>query len=496
MAKWKKRIDGTPAQIGQPYKVRETTYPYGARAGGSGVHIEPQPRSVESFKKPNKTLTIIYMDKAGRKHIVHGVSSREQLDYWRKQREGKITIISATGKPSEQAIKKEMDEHPQLTHADAEMIAAQHMVKKAPREKEKRQFTIHGRKYLFSKDQIEKEFGCEPEDVDEIWKAGKRSSKGKKGAAAQSRREKMKIEETTEYKAGLDQAHRDAALGKYRAHKSKSEKWKKGYDAGWRNGFKSPKYDEIVLINTEEDVTAWEKRREIMESEAFQIWLNERYNTQPMPSNPYQAYMIDKSLKAKLKDKPEWAARTNVADWHPVDYPPVTKKPAPDITQPAPKTLRAQETKKKLRDHHKFLAKKMGVSEPGLRFTTSQTGRARSFYRSGYAISRATGQIHKVAEPEIVLGIPKSGELHTEQFSVLAHEMGHHKTVKDKEKVGGQDAVLTHYSEIQRSSAAKVENEREAWREADPYMSKERPVQKWIKKYALGSYLGTTPGYK
>lgn len=43
--------------------------------------------------------------------------------------------------------------------------------------KEKRGFIIHNREYWFSKDQIQKEFGCPPEDVDKIWANGKRGKR-------------------------------------------------------------------------------------------------------------------------------------------------------------------------------------------------------------------------------------------------------------------------------------------------------------------------------
>ena len=43
------------------------------------------------------------------------------------------------------------------------------------RGKEKRGFTIHGREFWLSKDEIEKEFGCPPEDVDEIWESGEKA---------------------------------------------------------------------------------------------------------------------------------------------------------------------------------------------------------------------------------------------------------------------------------------------------------------------------------
>ena len=51
------------------------------------------------------------------------------------------------------------------------------MGKKKP--KEKRGFTIHWREFWLSKDQIQKEFGCEPEDVDEIWEGGKKAKPDK-----------------------------------------------------------------------------------------------------------------------------------------------------------------------------------------------------------------------------------------------------------------------------------------------------------------------------
>lgn len=52
MAKWKTRIDGSPAQVGQRYPERSSAYPYGARRRASGTVMVPVERSVESFKKP------------------------------------------------------------------------------------------------------------------------------------------------------------------------------------------------------------------------------------------------------------------------------------------------------------------------------------------------------------------------------------------------------------------------------------------------------------
>ncbi len=138
----------------------------------------------------------------------------------------------------------------------------------------------------------------------------------------------------------------------------------------------------------------------------------------------------------------------------------------------------------------------MNVPCPEIQFTSSTQGRARSFYRSGYAINRATGETVKVREPLIVMGISgKRPHASPENYAVLAHEMGHHKTVVDLERKQGQIAVSNHYALIQKSDAARVESEREAWKHADPYLKENRGAQKWLKKFAFGTYLGTTPGY-
>ncbi len=36
---------------------------------------------------------------------------------------------------------------------------------------EKRKITIHGREYWLTRDELERELGCEPEDCEKIWKS-------------------------------------------------------------------------------------------------------------------------------------------------------------------------------------------------------------------------------------------------------------------------------------------------------------------------------------
>ncbi len=435
--KWRTRTDGSPDQIGQHYRQRPGSYAYGARVRGSGVVIPPQPRSVDSFKRPSET-----------------------------------------------AIKKEMAEHPQLSYSDAEMIASQHLSREKP------ETTATGKAYV-NKFSTEELIQYREYFVSVVGKEVYENELTKRNKATSS------IQETPDFQSGYDKGLQEAALGKYRPHKGKSENWKKGYDAGWRKQFKDPDYDEIVLINTQEDLTAWEKRRAVMESPEFQAWMAERWHTDPVPKDPYVAFMIDKSLKAKLKTRPDWARKVNAADWQPVDYPPITKEAPPDIAVPPPKTAEAEKSKRELRAWSKHLAHEMNVSEPVLHFTTSRGRRARSYYRSGFAVNRNTGELVKVAEPEIVIGIPSSGELSAEQYGVLAHEMGHHKQVYDIKMQKGDHAVVEHYNLLRRDRAFLIEGEREAWRNADPYLKgKRRPPQKWLKKWALGTYLGTVPGFR
>lgn len=302
-----------------------------------------------------------------------------------------------------------------------------------------------------------------------------------------------KLEDSKDYKTGFEKGLQQASVCKYKPKAEKSEAWRKGFDAGWKQGFKKPKYDEVVLINQREDITAWEKRRAVMESEEFQIWLQERYNSPPMPADPYRAFMIDKSLTANLKDRDKWAPRTNRSDWLPVDYPPITDQPAPLPSEPAPKNKEAEKSKKALRARGKIIAKGMNVPETKLTFTVSGSRRARSFYRSGYAKNRLTGEIVKVNEPEIVIGIPRTGKISTLSYATLAHEYGHHKEKTDLENSEGMGAVGKHYAELQTNHKARIANERKAWEHAKPFMKDHPGGQNWWKKYALGTYIGTTP---
>ena len=70
MAKWKKRVKGSPAQIGQPYKERARVQHDSARRKASGTELAPQNRAVESMKKPVSTHEYKFI-KSARQEAFH-----------------------------------------------------------------------------------------------------------------------------------------------------------------------------------------------------------------------------------------------------------------------------------------------------------------------------------------------------------------------------------------------------------------------------------------
>jgi len=68
-------------------------------------------------------------------------------------------------------------------------------------EQEKRKFTIHDREYWFTKDDLQKELGLEPEDVEEVWVSAKEPLTGKK---EDTRKEKRQfLFQTSDYEIAM-----------------------------------------------------------------------------------------------------------------------------------------------------------------------------------------------------------------------------------------------------------------------------------------------------
>lgn len=63
------------------------------------------------------------------------------------------------------------------------------------------------------------------------------------------------------------------------------------------------------------------RRDAVMNSPEFRDWWGQRRHVDPVPSSPYQAYMIDLSLSAKLEDRSKWERGPNRNDQLKIDFP-------------------------------------------------------------------------------------------------------------------------------------------------------------------------------
>jgi len=65
------------------------------------------------------------------------------------------------------------------------------------------------------------------------------------------------------------------------------------------------------------------EKKKTIESHAFLRWWEARRKHSPVPSNPYQAYMTDLSLRAEVPEsQSEWREKPNRRDLPTIDLPP------------------------------------------------------------------------------------------------------------------------------------------------------------------------------
>jgi len=232
------------------------------------------------------------------------------------------------------------------------------------------------------------------------------------------------------------------------------------------------------------------KRAAVLRSKAFQEWWSARQNIRPIPADPYRAFMIDLSLFARVHRKPIWRMRTNRMDYPPIDLPrgvPSEKRRLPSrkemrrfkkVPKPArPRVVTAQQ-KKLLKVKERFL-RKLHLPEVEVVFEP-ELGQLTSAYWRG---------LPSVSKPRIKLGARglKRGALGEAQVeATMLHELGHHAHYY----TGFPSGRAVSHAAV---AAPRIEKERKAWEIADPFLVKFRPSQKFFKKYALGTYLGTSP---
>jgi hypothetical protein len=231
------------------------------------------------------------------------------------------------------------------------------------------------------------------------------------------------------------------------------------------------------------------RRTAIMSSHEFQEWYAARRGIRPIPSDPYRAYMIDLSLRARLLPKQYWRTRTPWSDYPPIDYPRGMPIPKPRTLsrkelkrlEKIPKLARPRErtaVEKEIERTAEEMYEKYHVPHVPIYFVPER-GHAISYYHAG--------QIY--APSYIRLGTRGAEKGKAEKAQVLAalkHEIGHHVHFAFRglpETLG----ITTPFP-----SAHISEREKIAWKIAKPHLTDYRQIQMWQKRWALGTYLGTS----
>ncbi len=230
------------------------------------------------------------------------------------------------------------------------------------------------------------------------------------------------------------------------------------------------------------------KRAAVMSSAAFQDWWASRRHIHPVPSDPYRAFMIDRGIPAQIVEHEIWEPRTNRTDVIPVDivkgqrhnrprehhhyrldYLPYAARPIGKHT-PEEQELEAHVTK---------MAEKYHVPVPQIIFERGEGEMSSAYFQ--------VSDYRNFSKPFIKIGVRGLNKKTLPKHkAVIGHEMGHHVHHT------GADALLTGMNIRGALGAPRAEKERAAWAIADPFMTDQRAVQKWAKKFALGTYLGTS----
>lgn len=233
---------------------------------------------------------------------------------------------------------------------------------------------------------------------------------------------------------------------------------------------------------------AHERRQQIVRSKAFRDWWTARRNIRPIPSDPFRAFMIDLGLFATPLRKEHWRYRTNRSDYPPVDLP-----------MGAPRERRRLPSRKEERRRYRRIpeAAKPVVLTPRMK-EIQRRGEAmlEKFHlpavswkfvpERGEAISSIVHQ-SLFGGRKAIVQVGVAGGLYP-TIAAAKHELGHHghyayQGLPEQKKFG----LLKGFTE-----ASRVERERIAWKIAEIDLREAVGIQKWTKKYYLGTYLGTT----
>jgi len=204
-----------------------------------------------------------------------------------------------------------------------------------------------------------------------------------------------------------------------------------------------------------------EKKKQILESSAFQTWWNWRRKISPVPKDPFKAYMIDLGIPARLYEPDPWSKRVNRADWIAVDYPRMATR-----TERYPSEVRTASTQ--LEQLHKKRVET--IMEAAREFTQHYSvpmPQIKILHEKGYFES-----YHDPLRNIVAIGI-KGAKMPT--LGVLFHELGHHVQYQKVPMPYG----LTF-------SQARLWKEKKAYELAKPFLK--HPTHGWIKRFGIFTY--------
>jgi len=252
-------------------------------------------------------------------------------------------------------------------------------------------------------------------------------------------------------------------------------------------------------------VSASEKRELIMSSKAYKDWWAARRRMGSVPLDPYRAFMIDLSLRARRERKADWKKQPNRMDYQTIDYP-VPHGGRPTVPSRTPRKSKGKKGKTRRRTRRRkpeFIPKKPKQSPIQREFTkiaerfskkynvpvprvfVGDVPHSKSYYKTGvgfYSAGIGKRQAFRSSEPMVFVGY-KGKKSKVESEAALLHELGHHVDLWQKmEQTGSLSREVV---------GSQLEKEIRATRLAKPLFTKPKK-QAWLLRHYLSTYMHRT----
>lgn len=236
---------------------------------------------------------------------------------------------------------------------------------------------------------------------------------------------------------------------------------------------------------------ARKKKEAVLSSKQFQDWWQERRSTQPLPTDPYRAFMIDLSLTAKIENRPEWEKQPNRSDVLDVDYPAGRSGPRgkrwsqnePVVAGKQPKESQIERLAVQQIETSRGLKKKT-------QFVPLKAGPLRSAALVGAGLDFSTMTPVLRGTPHAFIGV--KGKSKGQRRAATAHEMGHITHAQLSFGSKEDKAKLAAMGIDPYGSQGKYYDEQTAWKLGKKSMQAlpkgERSVAFWTQAYALKTY--------